>query len=166
MIKLSVSWGNGDTVEFEIEHSLTCDEGDIEMLIEPIYEGLFPDPILDGDGDDTNPALDDYKLYRGGDMVYVSDVAYAARIEEHIYEDLVEHLSWDELVRVGQNGYVEYESGAEYAEQLMDELGELDKVSSWIRSHIDWIGVWQCEIRYDTEYYEVGDNGRIIVGDF
>lgn len=169
MIKLSVSWGNSDEVEFEVEHNSTCDEGDIEIQIEDIYERLFPDEEYEEDeeGEEiVKPEIDEYELFLDSGKVFVSDVAYAARIEEHIYEDLAKHLSWDELVRVGQNGYVEYESGAEYAEQLMDELGELDKIPDWLRSHIDWIGVWQCEIRYDTEYYEVGDNGRIIVGDF
>jgi hypothetical protein len=166
MIKLSVSWGNGDTVEFEIEHSLTCDEGDIEMLIEPIYEGLFPDPILNDDGEDDRPPTDEYELWLDSGKVSVSEVAYVARIDEHIYEDLVEHLSWDELVRVGQNGYTEYESGAAYAEQLADDLGYMDKVPDWLNGHIDWVSVWQCEFRHGTEYYEVGDNGRIIVGDF
>ena len=41
---------------------------------------------------------------------------------------------------------------AQFVEQLMDDLGYLEEDSSmpdFIKSHIDWQEVWDCELRHD-----------------
>ena len=51
----------------------------------------------------------------------------------------------------------EYSSGAEYAGQLADELGELSNVPDYIKNCIDWQDVWDSYLRYDFDE----DNGFI-----
>ena len=49
---------------------------------------------------------------------------------------------------------------AQFVEQLMDDLGYLDEDSSmpdFIKSHIDWQEVWDCELRHDYTTIESGE---------
>lgn len=46
-----------------------------------------------------------------------------------------------------------YQTGAEFAQTLSEELGYIpEDLPSWIAYHIDWQGVWDCELHYD--YFE------------
>ncbi len=49
----------------------------------------------------------------------------------------------------------QYQSGAEFAEQIADECGYLEEsnLPMFIQSHIDWETVWTNELRFD--YFEV-----------
>ena len=47
---------------------------------------------------------------------------------------------------------------AQFVEQLMDDLGYLEEDSSmpdFIKSHIDWQEVWDCELRHDYTTIEM-----------
>ena len=71
-----------------------------------------------------------------------------------------QQMAFDAFVYLGhdpnpeqfEEAYVgEYASGAEYAEQLADELGELRNVPDYITNCIDWQHVWDSYLRYDFE---------------
>ena len=38
---------------------------------------------------------------------------------------------------------------AEYASNMVDECGYLDRVPDFLKNHIDWQMVWDCELRFD-----------------
>ena len=47
---------------------------------------------------------------------------------------------------------------AEYAENMVDESGYLDRVPDFIKNHIDWEAVWNCELRYDYSEIQFNEN--------
>ena len=47
---------------------------------------------------------------------------------------------------------------AEYAENMVDESGYLDHVPGFIKNHIDWEAVWNCELRYDYSEIQFNEN--------
>ena len=47
---------------------------------------------------------------------------------------------------------------AEYAYNLSDECGYLDRVPDFLKSHIDWQSVWNCELRYDYTELQFNEN--------
>ena len=58
-----------------------------------------------------------------------------------------------------QDAYAgQYDSGADFAEQLCDQLGYLSEsnLPNFISNHIDWQAVWDCELRYDYTMSDVG----------
>jgi hypothetical protein len=47
---------------------------------------------------------------------------------------------------------------AEYAENMVEESGYLDRVPDFIKNHIDWEAVWNCELRYDYSEIQFNEN--------
>ena len=47
---------------------------------------------------------------------------------------------------------------AEYAEELAEECGYLDRIPDFLRNHIDWEAVWNCELRYDYSEVQFQEN--------
>ena len=93
---------------------------------------------------------------------------------EQLQQAIVEQGYWDEFKTISIEFFRElidygiesleqfedsyqgqYESGAEFAEQIADECGYLgsNHVPDFILNHIDWESVWSCELRFD--YFEV-----------
>ena len=94
---------------------------------------------------------------------------------EQLQQSIVEQGYWDEFKTISIEFFRElidygiesleqfedsyqgqYESGAEFAEQIADECGYLGSnqgVPDFILNHIDWESVWSCELRFD--YFEV-----------
>ena len=47
---------------------------------------------------------------------------------------------------------------AEYAENMVIDSGYLDRVPDFLKSHIDWEAVWNCELRYDYSEVQFNEN--------
>ena len=47
---------------------------------------------------------------------------------------------------------------AEYASNMVDECGYLDRVPDFLKNHIDWEAVWNCELRYDYSEVQFNEN--------
>ena len=47
---------------------------------------------------------------------------------------------------------------AEYAEQMLDDCGYLDRLPDMLRNHIDFESVWNCELRYDYSEVQFQEN--------
>ena len=47
---------------------------------------------------------------------------------------------------------------AEYASNLSDECGYLDRVPDFLKNHIDWQMVWDCELRFDYSEIQFNEN--------
>jgi len=47
---------------------------------------------------------------------------------------------------------------AEYAENMVIDGGYLDRVPDFIKNHIDWEAVWNCELRYDYSEIQFNEN--------
>ena len=47
---------------------------------------------------------------------------------------------------------------AEYASNMIDECGYLDRVPDFLKNHIDWQMVWDCELRYDYTELQFNEN--------
>ena len=51
------------------------------------------------------------------------------------------------------------DSESDFAAELSEELGELADVPDHIKYHIDWDSVWDSELRFDVDSYEL-PNGK------
>ena len=73
--------------------------------------------------------------------------------DEEINEFMVElDDNGIETVEQFEDAYAgQYDSGADFAEQLCDQLGYLSEsnLPNFISNHIDWNAVWNCELRHD-----------------
>ena len=47
---------------------------------------------------------------------------------------------------------------AEYASNMVDESGYLDRVPDFLKNHIDFEAVWNCELRYDYSEIQFNEN--------
>ena len=47
---------------------------------------------------------------------------------------------------------------AEYASNMIDECGYLDRVPDFLKNHIDWQSVWNCELRFDYTELQFNEN--------
>ena len=47
---------------------------------------------------------------------------------------------------------------AEYASNMVEESGYLDRVPDFLKNHIDWQSVWNCELRYDYSEIQFNEN--------
>ena len=93
---------------------------------------------------------------------------------EQLQQSIVEQGYWDEFKTISIEFFRElidygiesleqfedsyqgqYQSGAEFAEQISEECGYLSDTNLpiWIQNHIDWETVWSNELRFD--YFEV-----------
>lgn len=68
----------------------------------------------------------------------------ATEIEEHDFRDAY----------MGEHG-----DGAEFAKELVLSCYDLSVMPDFLRNHIDWQKVWDCELRFD--YYE--ENGHFFL---
>ena len=82
-------------------------------------------------------------------------------IDEADYDSFMKELDDNgiETAEQFQDAYAgQYDSGADFAEQLCDQLGYLSEsnLPNFISNHIDWQAVWDCELRYDYTMSDVG----------
>ena len=47
---------------------------------------------------------------------------------------------------------------AEYAANMVEESGYLDRVPDFLKNHIDFEAVWNCELRYDYSEVQFNEN--------
>jgi len=47
---------------------------------------------------------------------------------------------------------------AEYAENMVSECYNLRGIPEFVKSHIDWEAVWNCELRYDYSEVQFNEN--------
>jgi len=47
---------------------------------------------------------------------------------------------------------------AEYAENMVIDSGYLDRVPDFLKNHIDFEAVWNCELRYDYSEIQFNEN--------
>ena len=47
---------------------------------------------------------------------------------------------------------------AEYAENMVNDGGYLDRVPDFLKNHINWEAVWNCELRYDYSEVQFNEN--------
>jgi len=47
---------------------------------------------------------------------------------------------------------------AEYAANMVEESGYLDRVPDFLKNHIDFEAVWNCELRYDYSEIQFNEN--------
>ena len=79
-------------------------------------------------------------------------------IEEHDYEEFIQMLDveygittaidFEDKFEAEFDGYGDGQL-AEYASNMVDECGYLDRVPDFLKNHIDWQMVWDCELRFD-----------------
>ena len=78
--------------------------------------------------------------------------------EEHEYEAFIQMLDveygittaidFEDKFEAEFDGYGDGQL-AEYASNMVDECGYLDRVPDFLKNHIDWQMVWDCELRFD-----------------
>ena len=78
--------------------------------------------------------------------------------EEHDYEEFIQMLDveygittaidFEDKFEAEFDGYGDGQL-AEYASNMVDECGYLDRVPDFLKNHIDWQMVWDCELRFD-----------------
>lgn len=109
---------------------------EIEMIGEIEETKDIPDGIdLERDWD----AIQEYLDLSGLDRQIV--MAYAESTDNFDPEEAMEAYAGS------------YTTGAEFAQTMSEELGYIpNDLPSWIAYHIDWQGVWDCELYYD--YFE------------
>lgn len=68
-----------------------------------------------------------------------------------------QHITADEAedaVSNFEDAYIgEFHSEAQFAENLADEFGDLNKIPNYLLDCIDWQQVWDATLRHD--YYEI-----------
>ena len=82
-------------------------------------------------------------------------------IDEADYDSFMKELDDNgiETVEQFEDAYAgQYDSGADFAEQLCDDCGYLSEsnLPNFISNHIDWDAVWNCELRHDYTMSDVG----------
>ena len=88
-------------------------------------------------------------------------------IDEHEYEEFIQMLDEDYGITTAIDFEDKFEAEfegygdgqlAEYASNMIDECGYLDRVPDFLKSHIDWQMVWDCELRYDYSEVQFNEN--------
>jgi len=89
----------------------------------------------------------------------ISDRTYYI-IDEDEYDEFIEELDSEGITTAEEfedRFEAEFEYGSDllgWVEELVDSSGYLDSVPDFIRSHIDYQSVWDCELRYDYSIIE------------
>ncbi len=85
-------------------------------------------------------------------------------IDEEEYDDFIEELD-DEGITSAEDFTDRFEAEFEYKSELIDwveshlsDCGYLSDVPEFIKNHIDYQSVWECEMRYDYSLIEY--NGK------
>ena len=87
--------------------------------------------------------------------------------EEHDYEEFIQMLDEEFDITTAIDFEDDFEAEfegygdsqlAEYAENMIDECGYLDRVPDFLKNHIDWEAVWNCELRFDYTELQFNEN--------
>jgi len=85
--------------------------------------------------------------------------------EESEYDEFIEELDSEGITTAGEfedRFEGEFDYGYEllgWVEEMIDSSGYLENVPDFIKNHISYEEIWQCELRYD--YSTIDLNGRI-----
>ena len=96
----------------------------------------------------------------------ISDRTYFI-IEEQDYDrfitmldedyDITSAMDFEDKFEAELEGYGDHQL-AEYAEQMLDDCGYLDRLPDMFRNHIDFESVWNCELRFDYSEVQFQEN--------
>ena len=95
----------------------------------------------------------------------ISDRTYFI-IEEQDYDRFIDLLKdegiesamdFEDRFEVELEGYGDFQLG-QYAEQMLDDCGYLDRLPDMLRNHIDFEAVWNCELRFDYSEWQFQEN--------
>ena len=93
----------------------------------------------------------------------ISDRTYSI-IDEEDYDEFIELLE-DEGIKDADDFSDRFEAEFEYeseligwVEEMVEEMGYLNDVPAFIKNHIDYQSVWQCELRYDYSIIEFNNH--------
>ena len=101
----------------------------------------------DGKDEDTQELID-----------AISDRTYYI-IDEEEYDEFISELDSEGITTASEfedrfETEVESESDLyDWVESMMDDCGYLNDVPDFLKNHIDWESVWNCEMRHD--YYVI-----------
>ena len=88
-------------------------------------------------------------------------------IEEQEYEDFMTLLDEEYGITTAMDFEDKFEAEfagygdsqlAEYAENMVSECYNLRGIPEFVKSHIDWEAVWNCELRYDYSEVQFNEN--------
>lgn len=82
---------------------------------------------------------------------YFDEDAISEYVDEILGLEYALEIDTDELAEQIEDNYQgQYSDGAEFAEQIIADCGELPaNLPSWIASHIDYDAIWNCELIHD-----------------
>ena len=132
---------------------------DLEMT-DSVTE-LFNELVDDGhDADDLQAFIDEYGKSQFVD--YIEEYLQAVdEYNEEVVESFLEIFDIDSIGNLSESYQGQYDSGAEFAEQLSQDCCEVPRnMSSWIE--IDWKASWD-NLDYD---YTEGNGGHIFSQNF
>ena len=132
---------------------------DLEMT-DSVTE-LFNELVDDGhDADDLQAFIDEYGKSQFVD--YIEEYLQAVdEYNEEVVESFLEIFDIDSIGNLSESYQGQYDSGAEFAEQLAQDCCEVPRdMSSWIE--IDWKASWD-NLDYD---YTEGSGGHIFSQNF
>ena len=132
---------------------------DLEMT-DSVTE-LFNELVDDGnDADDLQAFIDKYGKSQFVD--YIEEYLQALdEYNEEVVESFLEIFDIDSIGNLSESYQGQYESGAEFAQQLAEDCGDVPRgMSSWIE--IDWKASWD---NLDYDYVECSD-GHIFSQNF
>ena len=132
---------------------------DVEMT-DSVTE-LFNELVDDGhDADDLQAFIDEYGKSQFVD--YIEEYLQAVdEYNEEVVESFLEIFDIDSIGNLSESYQGQYDSGAEFAEQLAQDCCEVPRdMSSWIE--IDWKASWD-NLDYD---YTEGSGGHIFSQNF
>ena len=132
---------------------------DLEMT-DSVTE-LFNELVDDGhDADDLQAFIDEYGKSQFVD--YIEEYLQAVdEYNEEVVESFLEIFDIDSIGNLSESYQGQYDSGAEFAEQLAQDCCEVPRnMSSWIE--IDWKASWD-NLDYD---YTEGNGGHIFSQNF
>ena len=87
--------------------------------------------------------------------------------EEQEYEDFITLLDEEYGIQCAMDFEDKFEAEfagygdsqlAEYAENMVSECYNLRGIPEFVKSHIDWEAVWNCELRYDYSEIQFNEN--------
>ena len=93
----------------------------------------------------------------------IEELGYFDSVPDSFYQELMDYgIETSDQFEDAYQG--EYETGAQFAENLCENCGYLDddKIPTFITNHINWEDVWSRELRFD--YFEV--NGHYFTNNF
>jgi hypothetical protein len=138
------------------------DERGAEELVRAVLREDFPRTY--SDNDEFALFLEDGKT-----EVTCEQAAVLGSIDEEIVKALLGDEDAETVVSIiEKRRYCEYRDGATYAEQWFDDIYGTQGIPDMLANHINWQEVFDREMRYDTAWVELtddGTDGRIVVYD-